>query len=490
VESDPPLKHTAHWTGIGWLKICLMLGLTMVAAGGSAAELPDLGLAETDLCPPVPDSRRVVVSNKVTTVPPATDEETVSARERLRSADAAARHNAVVALALAGDIPTFDFLLAERDLNGLSVYAYHYVNAEGHACLAPEIENAILVHFDDPELRPYLLSFFTKNLYRQPEIFDLLVQYDFDDSRPDDFPRTMKALTSTRLQGVEDEVFQKAEANLVHDTPVRKRVLPAAHRVFVTFLADRAYQPAIGYMEDLLQAEGYDEELDSFVAEYSVPRSTIYRALDGFPSPLVADVYTRQLNRVASGCPARLVNYELAAFGSRAVRHAVTDDQRRRIAESLAILLGVGPETATERGAPAGATDPQIHKACVELLAELGTTEAAAVLLGDLERVIRDADDGFQPSFMLASTRGGARAAAEFRGAGRAPPPRGHAGYRRGPSAVRGARDPRGPSRSGRPRVLPRPAGVDRGSTGGLPAAGGGRPSAGAERHHRPPARL
>lgn len=386
------------------LLIVAVVSPAAVAAGGSAGDHPGRAGYGSDLCPPVPDSRRVAVANRVTTVPPATDEETASARERLWSADAAARHNAIVALALAGDLPTFNTLLADRDLNGLSVYAHLYVNAEGHACLAEEIENAILAHFDDPQLRPCLLSFFGKNLYRQPGLFDLLVQIDFEDGRPDDFPRAMKALTATRLQGVEGEVLRKAEANLVHDTPVRKRVLPAAHRVFVTYLTDRAYQPAIGYMEDLLEAEGYDEELDSFVAEYSVTRSTVYRALDGFPSPLVADVYVRQLNRVASSCPARLVNYELAAFGGHAVRHAVTSDQRRRIADSLAMLLGVPAAAPSGPGTPPGATDPQIHKACVELLAQLGTTEAAAVLVGDLERVIRDADDGYQSSFMFAST--------------------------------------------------------------------------------------
>ncbi len=402
MHAGSSLTCPARRFGERLLAIWVVIGLAAVAAGQAD---DDTNL----LCPPVPDSRRVVVANKITTVPPATDEETASARERLSSTDEAARHNAIVALALAGDIPTFNTLLADRDLNGLSVYAYHYVDADGHACLAEEIEDAILVHIGDPELRPYLLSFLGKNLYRQPELFDLLVQVDFEDGRPDDFPRVMKAMTATHLQGVEGAVLQKAEDNLVHDTPVRKRVLPAAHRVFVNFLEDRAYEPAIDYMEDLLTAEGYDEDVEYFVSEFSVTRSTVYRALDGFPSPLVGDVFARQLNRVATDCPVNLVKYELAAFGEYAVRHAVTDDQRRQIAEALAVLLGLGPPPPSGEGSAPGTTDYVIHKACVELLAELGTTEAAAVLVGDLERVIRDADDGSQSGAMLASTLEGLR---------------------------------------------------------------------------------
>ena len=352
----------------------------------------------------MPDSRRVVVANKITTVPPASEEEAAAAREMLGSTFLPARRGAAISLALAGDLQAFEIMIADADWQNLSAYGSYYVNADGHACLAAEIENAIVTHFDDAALRPYLLSFFWKNLYRQRELFDRLVEFDLDDGRPDDFPRVMKAMTATQLRGVEREVLQKAESNLVHDTPVRKRVLPAAHRAFVTFLADRAYEPAIDYMEDLLVAEGCDEEVESFVSEYSVTRSTVYRALDGFPSALVGDVFARQLNRVATDCPANLVNYELAAFGNYAVRHAVTAGQRGQIADALAVLLGLGPPPASEAGSAPGATDDRIHKACVGLLAELGTTEAAAVLVGDLERVIRDADDGSQSGFMFAST--------------------------------------------------------------------------------------
>ena len=403
MHAAPSLKSLAGRFGERLLAIWLFIGLAAVAAGQAD---DDTNL----LCPPVPDSRRVVVFNKVTTVPPATAEEAAAAREMLSSTDVTARNNAAVSLALAGDLQAFEILLAAGDPQSLlSPYAYFYVNPEGRACLADDIENAILVHFDDAALRPSLLSFFGKNLYRQRELFDRLVEFDFDDGRPDDFPRVMKAMTATRLQGVEGAVLQKAEGNLVHDTPVRKRVLPAAHRIFVTFLANRAYEPAIDYMEDLLAAEGYDEEVEYFVSEFSVTRSTVYRALDGFSSPLVGDVFARQLNRVATGCPVNLVKYELAAFGEYAIRHAVTDDQRRQIAEALAVLLGLGPPPASGEGSAPGATDYLIHKACVELLAELGTTEAAAVLVGDLERVIRAAADGSQSGAMLASTLEGLR---------------------------------------------------------------------------------
>lgn len=367
--------------------MCLFVGLAVVATWGSAGHPPEGSADDRVACPPVPDSRRVVVIDKVTTVPPATAEEAAAARELLSSADDVARRTAALSLALAGDLPTFNSLLNDRDLTSLCAYASSYVNPEGHACLADEIENAILVHFDDAALRPCLLSFFGKNLYRQRELFDRLVEFDFDDGRPDDFPRVMTAMTATQLQGVEGAVAQKAEDNLIHDTPVRKRVLPAAHRVFVTFLADRGYEPAIDYMGNLLTAEGYDEEVESFMSEYSVTRSTVYRALDGFPSPLVGGVFARQLHRVATDCPVNLINYELAAFGRYAVRHAVTDDQRRRITVSLATLLGLEPAMRSAHTPTPGARDYRIHKACVELLAKLGTNEAVAVLVRDLARL-------------------------------------------------------------------------------------------------------
>lgn len=403
-NAGSPLNILVRTFVQGLLAIFVVVGLAANVAGESAGDFPGRAADETGLCPPVPASRRVVVANKVTTVPPANAEETAAARGRLSSSDAAARVNAAVSLALAGDLQAFEILIAAGDRHGLSAYARFYVNPDGHSCIAPEIEEVLPIYLDDATLRPTLLTFFGKNLYRRRELFNRLNQIGFDDGRPDDYVRVAMALTATRLGGVEEEVLVTAENLLVHDTPVRKRVLPAVHRVFVAFLTDRLYEPAVDYMEKLLVVEGLNEEVEYFVAGYSVTRSTVYHALDRFASPLVGDVFIRQLERVATSCPVNLVKYELAAFGEYAVRHAVTDDQRRRIADSLAVLLGLGPAAAPGLGEEPGATDYLIHKACVELLADLGTTEAAAVLVGDLERVVRVGDDGSQSGLMFAST--------------------------------------------------------------------------------------
>jgi hypothetical protein len=356
---------------------------TLAAAGASSPA--DFGLADVQ-CPPATNERRTVVLNGTRIDAPRTTEQTSDARSRLASEDTAVRRQAIASLALAGDLETFHRLLTDRETAGLSTYASSYVNRDGTACVAGEIEDAILLHLDDPILRPSLLMFLGTNLYRHTELFHGLLEVEFDDRRPDDFPRVVRALTATRLSDIESEILAKAESLLVHDTPVRKRVLPGVHRIFVTFLADRRWEPAIDYMERLLQIEGYREGREYFVAEFSVTRSTVYRALDRFPSPAVANVFVRQLERVVASCPDDLVMYEVAAFGPFAVRHAHTVDQLDRVAASLGALVGAAPDGAPTRQPAPGAADYRIHKACVELLAELGTAEAVSILVRDLAR--------------------------------------------------------------------------------------------------------
>jgi hypothetical protein len=201
------------------------------------------------------------------------------------------------------------------------------------------------------------------------------------------------ALTATRLEGVEDEVLERAEGYLRHDTPLLKYVLPGVHRRYVEYFAERLYPPSIAYMERLLRAESYDATQDSLKADFSVTRSTVYRALDRFPSELVADVFIRQLALVATTCSPDLVTYELHAFGDFAVRHATTADRRWRVAGSLGALLGHDLEQAEETAPIRPNVDYGTHKKIVELLAELGTPEAAAILNRELQN-LTELDDG------------------------------------------------------------------------------------------------
>jgi hypothetical protein len=339
----------------------------------------------------------------VSTAPPKTSEEITAARELLDSDDESTRQRAVLALALAGDLWAYRELLADRDLRGLCTYAGFYRNPEGHSCLDEDIENAVPSGMEDPELARCLLGFFPQNLYRQRSLFDRLNRIRFGDFRPDDFPRTVMALTSTNLDGIEAQVLANARASMAHDTPVRKRVLPAAHRHFVEFFADRGYDPAIGYMEDLLAIESWDEATQHLVAEYSVTRSTVYRALSRFPSPLVGDVFVRQLDRLATSCPPELLVYELSAFGRFAVTHAFSEELRRRVAESLATVLGLGPEQDPGTALSYRATDYRTHKIVVELLAELGTSDAARILIRDLEKVTGMQDRSLAESMTIST---------------------------------------------------------------------------------------
>jgi hypothetical protein len=118
----------------------------------------------------------------------------------------------------------------------------------------------------------------------------------------------------------------------------------------------------------------------------------VYHALDGFPSSMVGEVFTRQLERVVERCPPRLVSYELNALGRYAVRHAETDDLRRRLAASLAALLGHDPSSDEEESSSRPEIDYPIHKKVVELLADLGTSEAAAVLVVELNGLSEHGD--------------------------------------------------------------------------------------------------
>jgi hypothetical protein len=347
---------------------------------------------ETDLCPVVPETRRAVSMNGVKIGPPASAEADTAALAKLVAEDRDERWQAALSLGLAGSLPAFRQLLTAQDDQGLVIFARFYVNRDGHACVADEIEDALLAHFDDPVLRPALLAFLGKNLYTRRELFDRLIQIELEHGRPDDFVGVVRALTATRLEGVEGEVLAQAERYLDHDTPVLKRVLPAIHRTYVKYFAERTYLPSIGYMEQLLQAEGYGETLDSFIAEFSVTRSTVYQALDQFPSSLVGEVFTRQLVRVVQECPPEYVSYEVIAFGESAVRHAGTDEQRRQVAASLAALLGHDRQLAVEEPSPRPETDYQLHKRVVELLADLGTTEAGVALIRELFGLTERAD--------------------------------------------------------------------------------------------------
>jgi hypothetical protein len=362
--------------------------LAMAATILSPATAADRG----ELCPALPDARRAVTLNGVEVTAPTSNEAESAALAKLDAENRDERRRAAISLGLGGNLPAFRQLLEARDHQGLVIYARSYLPSDVSTCVAPEIEDALLAHMDDPALRPAMLAFLGQNLYTRRELFDRLMRIELEDGKPDDFVHVVRALTATRLEGVEGEVLAQAEGYLGHDTPLLKRVLPAVHRTYVAYFAERRYLPSIDYMERLLRAEGYGETLDGFIAEFSVTRSTVYNALGLFPCSEVGDVFTRQLVRVVRECPTRLVSYELSAFGASAVRCAHTDVQRRQVAESLAALLGHDPQSATEQHVSRPDIDYQRHRKVVELLADLGTTEAAAILVRELHALGGHAD--------------------------------------------------------------------------------------------------
>ncbi len=337
----------------------------------------------TPLCPRIENPRLVVTIDGVEVRAPASVGEINERISMLSGLDRDERLRSAISLGLAGNIDAFRRILESRDLANLSTYGRFYLNPTRDQCIDQNIEDAVLENMGDPELRSALTGFFENGLYQRRELFDLLIGVDFDDGKPDDFNRVVMALLATRLEGIEDDVLAQAKSYLDHDTPVRKRVLPGVHRRWVEFFGRRDYIAAIGYMENLLLAEGWDETIDSFISEFSQTRSRVYLTLNGFDSPEVAEVFIRQLGRVVERCPSELVLYEISAFGPFTVQHASTDDQKRQIANLLAELLGIGPAAEQTRAA----NDYRTHKEIVELLSELGTVDAAAVLVADLQRL-------------------------------------------------------------------------------------------------------
>lgn len=376
-----------------------------ILAAASDAPAPDADdLRGTTFCPSVNDPRTVVKIDGVEVRAPASAEETKEAMAMLTWLDRDERLRSAISLGLAGNVEAFSRILESRDLSNLSTFGRFYVNRNQIECVDQRIESALVDNMGDPELRPALTAFFENNLYQRRELFELLVDIDFDDGKPHDFNRVVMASLATRLPDIEDEVLAQARRHLVHDTPVRKYVLPGVHRRWVEFFGERDHVEAIDYMESLLLAEGYEETLDSFVAEYSQTRSRVYLTLDGFDSPEVAEIFIRQLSRVVASCPSKFVLYELGAFGSFAVSHAATAEQRLQVGELLSAVLGLAP--SSQPTPPPAATDYATHKKLVELLSELGTSEAAAVLVDDLRRLTELEDASLANSLIVTTLEG------------------------------------------------------------------------------------
>ncbi len=380
------------------LRLVAVVVTCFVAAPWVHAADADAFIA-TPLCPKTENARLVVTIDGVEVRAPASVGEITERISMLTSLDRDERLRSAISLGLAGNIDAFRRILESRDLANLSTYGRFYLNPTRLRCIDQNIEDAVLEDIGGTELRSALTGFFENGLYQRRELFDLLIGVGFEDGKPDDFNRVVMALLATRLEGIEDEVLAQAKSYLDHDTPVRKRVLPGVHRRWVEFFGERDYMAAIGYMENLLLAEGWDETIDSFVSEFSQTRSRVYLTLNGFDSPEVADVFIRQLGRVVERCPPEFVLYEISAFGSFTVQHASTDDQKRQIGNLLAELLGIGQAAAQTRAAG----DYRTHKEIVELLSELGTVDAAAVLVADLQR-LTELDDPKLADPLIVST--------------------------------------------------------------------------------------
>ena len=181
-----------------------MLWLSLLFAGASQAN---------ELCPIAEGrlNRSVNYNNRPITAP-ATKEQSAVALEALKSGQGEERVNAIVGLAMAGDVDGFHHLYATRDVNGLFTYAGLYLNSDGTTCLDSSIEAVVLQELHAPDLSRSLVGLLAYNTYRDKRMLDGLLEIPFraTHAHADKYMSYGRAITSTHLPDIEPAVLEHA----------------------------------------------------------------------------------------------------------------------------------------------------------------------------------------------------------------------------------------------------------------------------------------
>jgi hypothetical protein len=354
----------------------------LVLTGSAHAAQP---APPSSLCPAATDrqSRSIAYRRSDNVISaPATPAETAAQLVRLRTGQGQARTLAIIVLALAGDLDAFAHLLAGRDASGLSIYAGYYLNRDGTACIAAELEQALRDHLSDPALGRALVGVLGRNTYRTEQLLDALRRIPFDPARASAYLPFGRAITATHLPRIEAQVLDHARTLPPFAIPAEKYTLPGLHRHYVKFFAARHYAPAVPYLRELLVQADRDEPVQSFQIEYGMLRTIVQRALVDLGGREAVAVYLEELQAIAARPLDVFAASELqtlAGLASRALQNE---------ADRVAGVGALGKVLATVQPAR---FDFRTRSVIYEALAGLDGSEGGSLLIAELERFVASA---------------------------------------------------------------------------------------------------
>ncbi len=313
----------------------------------------------------------------------------------LNSTEKWRRQAAIASLALAGNLDLFHQLLAEGDGDGMATYAGNYLREDGNLCIDPQIEKAIVRNFADSRFTSAFLSFFHKNLYSNPEIFELLAPLQLDTNDPDQYGRIIKALCATRLAGLDEQMLEIGTQALLHETPVQKRVMPGVHQSIIAYLASQK-SPAFSYYRTVFATEHRGERVAYFQNNYAQTRLAIYQALVHYSDDASFLIFLEQLNELSREAWGPFYVNDLNHLLTNLKAHSRFEENKNKVIPFLRQILStpslpqmVGYSPPWERAGDPAFYDQKIRKQVYALLVEIDTGHAANLFLSELGELLR-----------------------------------------------------------------------------------------------------
>lgn len=381
---------------------CIVLLILLPLLPINSARAVDGDGAES-LCPPA-DKYRLQRTFYMTTLKevvraPTSQAEVRASFEALASPLKGRRRAALVGLALAGNLELFDRLLRAADVDGLALYAEHYLNADNTLCVDARIEAALVDQLTTERFRPALLAFFKKNLYSSRPLFAALVQRFHDRRNLEEAGPLVRALCATRLSGLEEELLAIAEAAMPHDSPARKRLMPAVHQGLIAYFGAQRL-PVFSYFRELLAAEPRHEQVVYFQQGYARNRFAIYEALARQGSADSFALLGEQLQEVAHQAWGPFLSNELVHLFDNLKAHPLFADKGPALVPLLAQILATpslphqpGYQAPWEQAGAAALYDEKIRLAIYDLLAAIDLQSGAELLVDELTALVERPED-------------------------------------------------------------------------------------------------
>ena len=380
------------------ISLLVLLPLLPVARAGAAD-----GDGPEPLCPPA-DKYRLqrtfyMTSLKEVVRAPANRAEVRASFEALASPVKGRRQAAVVGLALAGNLELFDRLLQEADVDGLALYAEHYLNADGTLCVDSRIEEALVDQLAADRFRPAVLAFFKKNLYSSRAFFAALAQRFHDRQNLEEAGPLVRALCATRLGRLEEELLAIAGAAMPHDSPARKRLMPAVHRSLITYFGTQRL-PVFSYFRELLAVEPRHEQVVYFQQSYARNRFAIYEALARQGSADSFALFVEQLQELGQQAWGPFFSNELTHLLDNLKAHPLFADKGPALVPLLARILATpslphqpGYQAPWEQAGAAALYDEKVRLAVYDLLAAIDKQSGADLLVDELGGLVERPED-------------------------------------------------------------------------------------------------